>query len=137
MKNVLLTIASVILSIVSVKAQSYYKFEVDTVHFFQMVKGKSINENIDSNLVKFLGYEYGRVDTWEIDLDNRTVDFGVGKNPIVKYEQTENSLTIEYIAIKLNNEKFFLNIGVDEKTNKKFIMYLKDSTFGGGITYLN
>ena len=137
MKNVLVTIASVILSIVSVKAQSYYKFEVDTVQYFQMVKGKSINENIDSNLITYSGIGYGRIDTWEIDLDNLTVDFGVGKNPIVRYEQTENSLNIEYVAIKLNYEKFFLTIGVDEKTNKKFIMYIKDSTFGGGITYLN
>lgn len=117
--------------------QSYYKFEVDTVHYFQMVKGKSITENIDSNLIEHTGYGYGRVDTWEIDLENKTVDFGVGKNPIIKYEQTENALNIEYMAIRLENEKFFLTVSIDKETNRPFILYLKDSTYGGGFSFIN
>lgn len=135
MKNIILTIA-LVLSSFGVKAQTYYKFEVDTVQFFQMVKGKSVKENLDSNLVKYQGFEYGRVDTWEIDLINKTVDFGVGKNQIVRYEKYESSLMIEYVG-RVNYERYFLLLDVDKKTNRKYVMYLKDSNFGGGLSFLN
>lgn len=118
-----------------VKAQSYYKFEVDTIQFFQMVKGKSVQENLDSNLVEYQGFEHGRVDTWEINLDNKTINFGFGESKIVKYEKSDSSLMVEYMDGP-NYDRYFLVLGFDNKTNKRYILYLKDENYGGGLSYL-
>jgi uncharacterized protein YxeA len=134
MKNIILTIALVLISL-GVNAQTYYKFEVDTVQFFQMVKEKSVKENLDSNLVKYQGFEYGRVDTWEIDLLNKTVSFGFGENKITRHEKDENTLMIEYLDSK-TFEKYFLILSFDKKMNRKYVLYLKDENYGGGLSYL-
>jgi hypothetical protein len=134
MKNIITTIAIMFISL-GVKGQSYYKFEVDTLQYFQMVKGKSVKENLDSNLIKYQGFGYGRVDTWEINLFNMTVDFGVGENQIVRYKKEGTSLMIEYIG-RINYEKYFLLVDVDKKTNRKYVLYLKDNNFGGGLSYV-
>jgi hypothetical protein len=132
MKNIIILIGLIFVSAVS-NAQ-VIKFEVDTIQYFQMVKGKTVNENIDSNLIKYLGYGYGRADGWEIDLDEKTVYFGSIKHPITKVQKEGERIMVEYYD-KFTFEKYFLLVDKD-KNNKKFVMYLKDDNYGGGLSYI-
>jgi len=137
MKNIITAIAIVLVSLISnVSNAQTYTLTYDTVQTFELNMNHSIGENLDKNLVTYTGVFYGKVDTMYIDLNKRVMDLGTGKMYIVRYENNDNLIKIEY-SKKYDGvyKTGYAFMGI--KDNRRFLMSVSTDNNTGGIVYPN
>lgn len=99
MKNVLLTIASVILSIVSVKAQSYYKVVVNEFYNFEFPSNMSASVALNENRHKELIGSVGRCEYIINEYTNKLTIVYDGNETNYEILGNTNGVKMSYLVI--------------------------------------